>query len=198
MQAPEQPVDQLRPLDEIAHEQEQRNRDQHVVRHDAVGALHEEVEYPLSRGRRVDAAVGKPAEEHAHPHQRKGRGKAEHDAHADQREHHEAQVPVGEVSPGHEHDQRDDDGRHQREAEPQLFAHFHLPASWRTTNWSSFWMSSSLTCTISLSLSTSTSWTSSSREGHSPCFRQMTQRMISTTPCTSTNAPATGMMVLNG
>src|SRR6266851_8608284 len=189
MQAPEQPVDQLRPLDEIAHEQEQRNRDQHVVRHHAVGALHEKVEHPPVRGRRVDAAVGKPGEENAHSHQGKGRGKAEHDADADQREHHEAQVPVREVVPGHEHDHREDDQRHQRKAEPQLLAQLHLRCSWCTTYASSFWMSSSLTWTISFSLSTSTSWTSSSREGQWPCCRQITQRMISTMPCTSTNAP---------
>ena len=59
-------------------------------------------------------------------------------------------------------------------------------------------MSSSFTCTISFSLSTSTSWTSSSRDGHSPCLMQITQRMISTMPCTSRKAPASGMTVLNG
>ena len=75
---------------------------------------------------------------------------------------------------------------------------FTCPAPVLTTNWSSFWMSSSLTWTISFSLSTSTSCTSASREGHSPCLMQMMQRMISTMPCTSMNAPASGMIVLNG
>src|SRR5712691_4550084 len=198
MQAPEQPVDQLRPLDQIAHEQEQRNRDQNIVRHHAIGPLHEKVKHLPVLERAGDAAIGEQGEEHAHPHERKGRGKAEHDADADQREHEEPQVPVRQVAPGHEHDHREDDQRHQREAEPQLLTQLHLRGSWCTTYASSFWMSSSLTWTISFSLSTSTSWTSSSREGQWPCCRQMTQRMISTMPCTSTNAPATGMMVLNG
>src|SRR2546425_7935868 len=153
---------------------------------------------PPIRGRRIDAAVGEPGEEHAHPHEREGGGKTEHDAHADQREHHEAQVPVGEVAPGHEHDHRDDDGRHQRKAEPEFLAQLHLCRSCCTTNLSSFSISSSFTCTISFSLSTSTSWTSASRDGQSPSFRQITQRMISTIPCTNTNAPASGMTVLKG
>src|SRR2546430_3822117 len=198
MQAPEQAVDQLRPLDDIAHEQEQRHRNQHVVRHHAVGALHEEVEHLPARGRRIHAAVGEPGEEHAHPHEREGGGKAEHDAHADQREHHKAQMPVRQVSPWHEHDHRNDDRRHQRKAEPEFLAQLHLWRSCCTTNLSSFSISSSLTCTISLSFSTSTSWTSASREGHSPSLRQITQRMISTMPCTNTNAPASGITVLKG
>ena len=63
---------------------------------------------------------------------------------------------------------------------------------------SSFAMSSSLTWTICFSLSTSTSSTSSSRDGQSPCFKQMMQRMISTMPCIRSSAPATGITVLNG
>ena len=135
VQTLEQLVDQLRPLDEIAHEEKQRDRDQHVVRHDAVGALHEKIEHALDRGRRIDAAVRKPSVEHAHPHERKCRGKSEHDAHADQREHHEAQVAVAEVGPGREHDHGDDDQRHQREAEPELLAQPqpHLGCSFPTT-----------------------------------------------------------------
>src|SRR5258708_23068580 len=198
MQAPEQLVDQLRPLDEVAHEQEQRDRDQHVVRHHAVGALHEEVEHLPAGGRRIHAAVGEPGEEHAHPHEREGRGKAEHDAHADQREHHETQVPVREMAPGHERDHRDDDQRHQRKPEPEFLAQLHLCCSCCTTNLSIFAMTSSFTCTISLSFSTSTSWTSASPNAHSPCLIHMTHRMISTMPCTSTNAPASGMTVLKG
>src|SRR5258705_13556199 len=107
-------------------------------------------------------------------------------------------MPVREVAPGHKHDHRDEDRRHQRKAEPELFAQLHLCRSCCTTNLSSFAISSSFTCTISFSFSTSTSWTSGSREGHSPSLMQMTQRMISTMPCTSTNAPASVITVLNG
>src|SRR5882762_9725806 len=107
-------------------------------------------------------------------------------------------MPVRQMCPWHEHDHRDENRHHQRKPEPGLFAQLHWCRSCCTTNLSSFAMSSSFTCTISFSFSTSTSWTSSSRNGHSPCLMQMTQRMISTMPCTSTNAPASGMTVLKG
>ena len=58
-----------------------------------------------------------------------------------------------------------------------------------TTIESSASMSASFTFTISLSLSTSTSSTSCARWGHSPVCRHMTQRMISTMPCSSRKAP---------
>jgi len=67
MQALEQAIDQGGPLDEVAHEHEQRDRDQHVVRHDREGALHHQVEDLPLRERRVDAAVRKPAEEDTIP-----------------------------------------------------------------------------------------------------------------------------------
>ena len=112
VQASEQPVDQLRPLDEIAHEQEQRDRDQHVVRHHAVGSLHEKVEHARYRRRRIDAPIGEPGEDHAHAHQREGRGEAEHDAHDDHREHQQAQVAVGHLRRrGHQHEHQDHDER---------------------------------------------------------------------------------------
>ena len=95
MQAVEQLVDELRPLDEIAHEQEERNRDQHVVRHHTVGPLHEQVKHLPIRERRIHAAVSEPRKEDTHPHERERGRKPEHDAHADQREHEQAQGTVG-------------------------------------------------------------------------------------------------------
>src|SRR5207237_4708591 len=197
VQAAEQLVDQLRALDQVSHEEEKRNGDQHVVRHHAVGALHEKVEHLPVGERRIHAAVGEPGEEHAHAHEGEGSGEAHHDPHHDQRQHHQAEVPVGEVSPGHQQQRGGHDKRDQGEAEPQLLAQLHLRSCF-TTYWSSFWMSSSFTCSSCFSLSTSTSTTSSSREAQSPVFRQLMQRMISTMPCISTNAPASGITVLKG
>ncbi len=54
VQAAEQLVDELRALDQVAHEQEQRDRDQHVVRHHAVGPLDEEVQ---DRATAVDGSM---------------------------------------------------------------------------------------------------------------------------------------------
>ena len=112
VQALEQPVDQRRPLDEVAHEHEQRDGDQHVVRHHRVGALHHQVEDLPVGDLRVHAVVGEPAEEHAHPHQRERRGKPEHDAHDDQRQHQEAQVAVGHLRRRRHQDEHH--GHHQR------------------------------------------------------------------------------------
>src|SRR4051812_46239766 len=106
-------------------------------------------------------------------------------------------MAIGEMSPWHQQQRRGHNERDQGEAEPQLLAQLHLRSCF-TTYWSSFWISSSLTCNSAFSLSTSTSTMSSSRDGHSPCLRQMMQPMISTMPCTSTNAPASGITVLNG
>src|SRR5947208_12887783 len=101
------------------------------------------------------------------------------------------------MSPGHQQQRGQDNERDEREAEPQLLAQLHLRSCF-TTYWSSFWMSSSFTCNSALSLSTSTSTMSSAREGQSPCLRQRMQRMISTMPWISMNAPASGITVLKG
>ena len=137
MQAFEKPVNELRPLHEIAHEQKQRDRDQYVVRHHPVGALHEKIEHLLGGEIRIDAAVSEPGEEHAHAHQREGRGEPDHDGHHNQREHQQpedsevllAQVCVEQVAPRGEHQHHEDDHRHQREAEPEFLADLHLPGS---------------------------------------------------------------------
>ena len=44
VQRREQPVDDVGALDDVAHEQEQRDRRQHVVRHDRIGLVDEQVE----------------------------------------------------------------------------------------------------------------------------------------------------------
>jgi hypothetical protein len=133
MQAPEEAIDELRALDQIAHEHEQRHRDQHVVRHHPVGALHHQVEHLLDREVRVDAPVGDPGEEHAHAHQGERGRKAQHDRHHDHRQHDQAeralvgaaQVPVDEARPGREDQHRDHDQRHDRKTEPHLLADLH-------------------------------------------------------------------------
>ncbi len=125
MQALEQPVDQRGALDQVTHEHEQRHGDQHVVRHHAIGALHHEIEDLLHRQIGVDAAIRQPGEEHAHAHEREGRGKPEHDGHHDQGQHDQPEVAVGDVAPGREHDHRADDDRHQRKTEPEFLAQPH-------------------------------------------------------------------------
>jgi len=133
VQAAEQPIDELRALDQVPHEQEQRHRDEHVVRHHAVGALHHQVEHLGDRELRIDAAVGEPGEENAHAHQRERGREAEHDGDHDQREHQKpehaevglAQVRVYQVAPRREHHDCGHDQGHEPEAEPQLLADDH-------------------------------------------------------------------------
>ena len=141
---------------------------------------------------RIDAAVGEPAEEHAHAHQRERGREAEHDRDDDQRQHQQAeraeivmaQVAVDEAGPRREDHDRDQDDRHQREAEPQFLADLHFVPSLRQRRAGRAWRCprpsrgpSPSACRRRLPR------TSSSRDGHSPCLMQITQRMISTMPC---------------
>ena len=64
LQRIKQPVENIRALDHVAHEQEQRHRGQHVVRHHVIGIGDEQVEN--ARAHRV------VAEEDAHRHEREG------------------------------------------------------------------------------------------------------------------------------
>ena len=64
LQRIKQPVENIRALDHVAHEKEQRHRGQHVVRHHVIGIGDEQIED--TRAHRV------VAEEHTHRHQREG------------------------------------------------------------------------------------------------------------------------------
>ena len=84
----EQSVEHIRPLDDVAHEDEERDRDQHIIRHHRIGALDDECEDRIPhRG---------IAEEDAKRHQGEGDGKAQHDEDDEQDEHEHAEFRVGE------------------------------------------------------------------------------------------------------
>ena len=85
----EQTIENIGALDDVAHEDEQRDRDQHVVRHHRIGALDEQLEDQIAH-REV-------AEEHAERHQREGDGKAEHDEDDEQAEHDHAQLGIADA-----------------------------------------------------------------------------------------------------
>ena len=66
VQRREQPVDDVGALDDVAHEQEQRHRGQHVVRHDRIGLVDEQVEdavveEPVDPGVQVPVRAVSPA-----------------------------------------------------------------------------------------------------------------------------------------
>ncbi|KAG1442591.1 hypothetical protein G6F57_018358 [Rhizopus arrhizus] len=127
----EQLFDQVGPLDQIAHEHEQRDRDQGIVGHRGVRALHHQVQRLPDGTPRVRAlhVVRQEGEQHAHAHQRERRGKPQHDRHHDQRQHQEADVPRGELAPrGQErdHQQHDPDAG---QPEPQRLVDFHQRGS---------------------------------------------------------------------
>ena len=78
-------VDQRAALHHVAHQHEQRDRDQHVVGHGAVGALDHQGEHLVVRPRLAGYVEGDEAEEDAQPHQGEGRGEAHHDHDHDER-----------------------------------------------------------------------------------------------------------------
>jgi hypothetical protein len=87
LDAVEHLVDQRAALHDVAHEHEQRDADQDIVGHRAVGAVDHQVEDAV-----VEPALGRivervEAEEHAEAHQREGRREAHDDDHHDEREH---------------------------------------------------------------------------------------------------------------
>ena len=86
LQRAEQPVEDVGALDDVAHEHEQRDRDQHVVRHHRIGALDEQVEDQVAH-REV-------AEEHAERHQRERDREPEHDEDDEQGEHQHAEFGI--------------------------------------------------------------------------------------------------------
>ena len=89
LQRAEQPVENVGALDDVAHEDEQRDRDQHVVRHHRIGALDEQIEHQIAH--RV------VAEEHAERHQRERDRESEHDEDDEQREHQHAELGIAEA-----------------------------------------------------------------------------------------------------
>ena len=182
MQALEQLFNQVGAFDQIAHEHEERNRDQHVIRHHREGALHHQIECLLHGQIGVATSVGNPGEEHAHPHQGEGGGEAQHDGHHNEGQHQQAQVAVGHVRGGGQHKERCKyHAHHDGQAKINFF--FHALVPWDAgAKALSFWMSSSFTLTISFNLATSTSSTSSILGGHSPVCKHTMQRMISTKP----------------
>ena len=177
----EELFNQVGAFNQVAHEHEQGDRDQHVVRHDREGALNHQVERLLNRQIGVGASVSNPGEDHAHAHEGERCGKTQHDRDHHQGQHQQSQMTVGHLgrrrqqNKGRQHDQG-----HDRQAKPDFFFHFCVPLA--VTNSPSLTMSSSFTLTICLSFSTSTSSTSSPRLGHSPCLMHTMHRTISTKP----------------
>ncbi|MNT54849.1 hypothetical protein D3C72_1920390 [compost metagenome] len=60
MQAAEELLDQVGAFDQVAHEDEQRDRDQHVIGHDGIGPLHHQVQRLLHRDLGIGVAIGQP------------------------------------------------------------------------------------------------------------------------------------------
>ncbi len=90
----EQPVEDVRPLDDVAHEDEERDGDEDIVGHHRIGALDHEGE--------DDVALGHVAEHHAERHQGEGDGEAEHDEDHEQDEHEHAQFGIADGDAEHQ------------------------------------------------------------------------------------------------
>jgi hypothetical protein len=72
VQALEQLLDQVGAFDQVAHEDEQRDRDEHVVAHHLEGATAPSASSVFDVPGTV-FLVGDPGEDHAHAHQRERR-----------------------------------------------------------------------------------------------------------------------------
>jgi hypothetical protein len=87
LDAVEHLVDQRAALHHVAHEHEQRDGDQNVIRHRPIGALDHQVEH-LVVGEEMGRIVeGDEAEEHSEAHQGEGRREPHHDHDHDEGEH---------------------------------------------------------------------------------------------------------------
>ena len=164
MQAFKQFFNQIGALDQVAHENEQGNRDQHIAGHGLVRGLDHQVQGPGGV-----LVVSQPGKNHAHAHQRERGRKAQHDGRNHQRKHQQAQMTIGDFLHAEQHGTGAyDDQSHEYQPEIQFFADLHLLMPFKCMSCSSLAMSSSLTWTIFFSCSTSTSATSRSRVAHAP------------------------------
>ena len=133
MQTFEEFLDQVGPLHQVTHEDEQGNRNQHVVGHHRIGALHHQVQRLLHRQRRALTSIGNPGEHHAHPHQGKGGRKAKHDGNHDEGQHQQSQMTIGHLrGRGQQNKSGQHHGGHDGEAKPDFFSHGWLPLGWIT------------------------------------------------------------------
>src|SRR6187401_3150688 len=117
---------------------------------------------------------GDVSEEHAEAHQRKGRRESHHDHDHDETEHQKAECGIAHVcrSPP----------MPRWRATSSIVLAFSI-AILRDSS-STYWLCANCSSTTSISA------TSLSRLGHSPVFRQTTQRTISAKPWSITRAPA--------
>src|SRR6185436_3034627 len=157
-----------------------RDGNQHVVGHRPVGTLDHQVEHPIVRPQLGGIVERDESEEHPEAHQRESRRETQHDHDHNERQHQESKRRVA-----------------------HLFKSPPIPR-WRAVSSISCARSmailrdssSTYSLCASCSSTTSISATSCSRLGHSPVFRQTTQRTISATPCSITSAPAKGIIAL--
>ena len=97
----EHPIHQRRPLHDVAHEDEQRDRQQRVVRHDPVRPLHDQIEGAVLPPMLDRVPEREVAEDHPEAHQRERGREAHHDRDHDEPEHRETERGIAHgVGPG--------------------------------------------------------------------------------------------------
>ena len=106
LQRMEQAIENVGALDQIAHEQEQRHRHQHVVRRHLERFLHQQRENSIVEELLARRVVGVEAEADAHRDQGEGDREAQHDDEDEQPQHQHAdlrvshgQAPSGPIAP---------------------------------------------------------------------------------------------------
>ena len=176
LQRIEEPVDDVRALHHVSHEQEERHRDKGVVLHHRVGVLVEQIE-DLVVERVCDSLdgtrliVGVVAEPHSHGDQREGDRKAEQHQHDEQHQHQDRDFGIGHGGSSFGMAGGPVEDRNYEVQPREASCEFSTKAS-------------------------PVSRTSSRRSSHTPLRIARQQRRISAPPCRMSSAPATGMRVL--
>ncbi len=98
LQAEEQAIENVRPLDDVAHEEEQGYRRQHVIVHDAEGVLRQQVEHPAVEEGLIGRVIGVETEADAHGHQREGDREAEQDDEYERAQHQDGDLGIGHLA----------------------------------------------------------------------------------------------------
>src|SRR5258705_4174671 len=172
-------VDERGTFHDVAHEDKQRHRQERVISHDAVSALHHQVEDPILPPMMRRIPECDVTENHAESHERKCSGKAHHDRDHNEPEHGQAEYWIA----------------HGLFCLSSLIALSCTTPSSITLRWRA---ASSMACAVSIaarrdSSSTYSLWeswvpitsissTSSKRAGQAPVLMHRMQRTISARP----------------
>src|SRR3989339_94148 len=99
LQTQEQFVQNVGALNDIAHEQKQRDRNKHIVVHDAEGVLGKQVKNVVVQKALAGLKIGIKTKQDAHPHQCEGNRKTQKNTNNKQAQHQQSNHRVAHAAP---------------------------------------------------------------------------------------------------